>query len=303
MPRHEVEILRGDCRRLVPTLGRFDFVFADPPFNIGHPYVGYVDRRDDFDSFTAEWIEACWAACDGVMALHGPDDLAEAYLSHARRLGMRRIAWVNWHYRFGQCRDTNWIDARAHCLVFSKRTAWKWRPDAVVVDSDRVACGDPRVHESKRGGKRVPGTVWGVPSDGPFWGRVNGNSTERRTGHPNQLPERYLERLLLAYTDPGDRVLDPFAGSGTTATVAAALGRPCVTIDVSPATCRSVAARVEAGAVRVERAAPEFGNPADPVRGSCGTTSGKSPNRATLIEESSRESLLSLGREGTDGGP
>jgi site-specific DNA-methyltransferase (adenine-specific) len=225
MPRHEVEILCGDCRQLVPGLGRFDFVFADPPFNIGHPYVGYEDRRSDFDTFTAEWLETCWAACDGVMALHGPDDLAEAYLAHARRLGMRRIAWVNWHYRFGQCRDTNWIDARVHCLVFSKRPTWKWRPDAVLVESDRVAYGDSRVHRSSRGGKRVPGTVWGVPSDGRFWGRVNGNSLERRPGHPNQLPERYLERLLLAYTDAGDRVLDPFAGSGTTATIAAALGR------------------------------------------------------------------------------
>lgn len=303
MPPHEAEILCGDCRRLVPTLGRFAFVFADPPFNIGHPYVGYVDRRPDFDSFTTEWIEACWAACDGVMALHGPDDLAEAYLVHARRLGMRRIAWVNWHYRFGQCRDTNWIDARVHCLVFSKRATWKWRPDAVLVDSDRVGYGDARIHESKRGGKRVPGTVWGIPSDGPYWGRVNGNSAERRPGHPNQLPERYIERLLLAYTDPGDRVLDPFAGSGTTATVAAALGRPCVTIDVSPATCRSVAARIEAGPVRVVRPAPDFGNPADLVRESCGTTSGKSPNRATLLEESSRGVSSSPSREGTDGGP
>jgi DNA modification methylase len=295
MSLHESKIICGDCRRLVPTLGQFDFVFADPPFNIGHPYVGYVDRRDDFDSFTAEWIETCWAACDGVMALHGPDDLAEAYLVHARRLGMRRIAWVNWHYRFGQCGDTNWIGTRAHCLIFSKRATWKWRPDAVLVDSDRVAYGDPRILKSKRGGKRVPGTVWGVPSDGPCWGRVTGNSLERRPGHPNQLPERYLERLLLSYTDPGDRVLDPFAGSGTSATVAAALGRPCVTIDVSPTTCRSVAARVEAGAVRVERPASEFGDPTDLVRESCGTSSGILPNRATLLEESSRESLLSLG--------
>jgi site-specific DNA-methyltransferase (adenine-specific) len=302
MPLHETKILCGDCRRLVPSLGRFDFVFADPPFNIGHPYVGYVDRRDDFDTFTAEWIETCWAACDGVMALHGPDDLAEAYLVHARRLGMRRIAWVNWHYRFGQCGDTNWIGARAHCLIFSKRATWKWRPDAVLVDSDRATkYGDSRTRKTKRPGKRVPGTVWGVPSDGKYWGRVTSSNKERRPGHPNQLPERYLERLLLAYTDRGDRVLDPFAGSGTTATVAAALGRPCVTIDVSPATCRSVADRVEAGAVRVDRPAPEFGNPTDLVRESCGTTSGILPNRATLIQESSRESLVSLCREGTDG--
>lgn len=259
----DVTVLHGDCREIVPTLGQFDFVFADPPFNIGHRYCGYDDRRADFDDFTAEWISVCWNACSGVMSLHGPDDLAEAYLIAARRLNMRRIAWLNWHYRFGQCTRTNWIDARCHCLVFAKADVWTWNPGAVLVESDRVSYGDKRVHESANGGERLPGTVWGVPSDGPFWGRVQGNSSERRPGHPNQLPELYLQRLLKAYTNTGDRVLDPFAGSGTTAVVAAALGRSCVTVDVSAANCESVRQRLAAGACRIDsrnekgQAAPE----------------------------------------------
>lgn len=248
-----IEIIHGDCRDIVPTLGQFDFVFADPPFNIGHGYNGYHDRRDDFDDFTLDWISVCWQACDGVIALHGPDDLAELYLIAARRLGMRRIAWVNWHYRFGQCSRSNWIDARCHCLIFAKGDQWTWNPDSVLVESDRASkYGDKRIHDTDNGGQRLPGTVWGVPSDGPYWGRVTGNSTERRQNHPNQLPENYLRRLLLAYTNPGDRVLDPFAGSGTTATVAASLDRSCVTIDVSAVNCDSVRERVARGAVRVQ---------------------------------------------------
>lgn len=242
----------GDCREVVPTLGQFEFVFADPPFNIGHGYNGYDDRRSDFDEFTAEWIEVCWNACAGVMALHGPDDLAEQYLMAARRLKMRRIAWLNWHYRFGQCGRGNWIDARCHCLLFAKRDDYTWNPESVLVESDRVKYGDKRVNDTERGGQRLPGTVWGVPSDGPYWGRVQGNSSERRAGHPNQLPEVYLQRLLKAYTNRGDRVLDPFAGSGTTAVVASALGRECVTIDVSDANVASVRDRVAIGAIRVE---------------------------------------------------
>lgn len=242
----------GDCRDIVPTLGKFDFVFADPPFNIGHGYNGYDDNRDDFDEFTLEWISACWDACNGVMALHGPDDVAELYLMAARKLGMRRIAWVNWHYRFGQCGRSNWIDARCHCLIYSKNDEYTWNPGAVLVASDRASTyGDKRIHETANGGQRLPGTVWGVPSDGPYWGRVQGNSKERRKGHPNQLPEVYLERLLRAYTNEGDRVLDPFAGSGTTATVAKALGRSCVTIDVSEPNVESVNKRIESGAIRI----------------------------------------------------
>ena len=251
------EILIGDCREIVPTLGTFDFIFADPPFNIGHGYNGYDDKRDDYEEFTAAWIETCWNTCGGVMALHGPDDLVELYLMAARRLGMKRIAWVNWHYRFGQCGRSNWIDARCHCLIFAKADSWTWNPESVLVQSDRATTyGDKRVDETERGGWRLPGTVWGVPSDGPYWGRVQGNSSERRQDHPNQLPEVYLKRLLLAYTNEGDRVLDPFAGSGTTATVAKALGRSCVTIDVSEPNVESVRERIAKGAVRVCRTTP-----------------------------------------------
>lgn len=249
-----VQIICGDCRDIVPTLGRFAFVFADPPFNIGHGYNGYHDRRQDFDQFTQEWVDVCWNACDGVMALHGPDDLAEAYIVAARRLRMRRVAWVNWHYRFGQCGRSNWIDARCHCLIFAKHERHTWNPETVLVESDRATkYGDKRIHETENGGQRLPGTVWGVPSDGPYWGRVQGNNAERRGDHPNQLPEVYLERLLRAYTNPGDRVLDPFAGSGTTAVVADALGRECVTIDISAANCDSVRERVNRGAVRIRQ--------------------------------------------------
>ena len=249
----EIKVLQGDCREVVPTLGRFKMVFGDPPFNVGMAYRGYNDKRDDYPEFTAEWIKVCWDACDGILALHGPDDLLPHFLKSAETLQMRRIAWVNWHYRFGQCGRGNWIDARCHCLVFAKHATWTWNPEDVLVDSDRATMyGDKRIHDTENGGRRLPGTVWGVPSDGAYWGRVQGNSKERRKGHPNQLPEVYLERLIRAYSNPGDRVLDPFAGSGTTAVVAQALGRSCVTVDISEDSCRSVEDRLEKGAVRVQ---------------------------------------------------
>ena len=66
-----VEVICGDCREVVPNLGKFDFIFADPPFNIGQDYQGYDDSRPDFDEFTPAWIEAAWDACDGVLADSG----------------------------------------------------------------------------------------------------------------------------------------------------------------------------------------------------------------------------------------
>jgi DNA modification methylase len=97
----------------------------------------------------------------------------------------------------------------------------------------------------------VPLDVW----YGPYWGRVHGKSLERRASHRNQLPEAYLERVILASSDPGSLVLDPFGGSGTTSTVARAYGRPSISIEISPATARQAWRRIsEVGMVEMGRA-------------------------------------------------
>jgi site-specific DNA-methyltransferase (adenine-specific) len=248
-------IIHGRCEDVVPTLPhKFPFIFADPPFNIGEPYTGGVTDKmspAQYETFTRAWVAACWAACSGVMCLHGPDALADQYLALARAWGLRRIAWVNWHWRFAQCHRGNWLDSRCHCLIYAKTKDYTWNPEEVLVTSDRVEYGDKRVDETDNGGKRLPFTIFGLPSDGPYWGRVQGNNTERQKGAPNQLPEKYLERLIRAYTNPGDLCLDPFAGSGTTVTVATGLGRPCITIDASLPSCQLVKARVLKGPIHI----------------------------------------------------
>ena len=252
----ECSVLLGDCRSIIPRQGTFDFIFADPPFNIGQKYSGYSDKVAvaEYASFFRLWITQCWNALEprGVLALHGHDDLVHIYLKMSTQIRMTKIAWVNWHYRFGQCSRSNWIDARCHCLIFAKDPRnFTWNSEAVLVDSDRkTKYNDKRIHDTDHGGQRLPGTVWGIPSDGPYWGRVQGNSEERQPDCPNQLPEVYLARLLKAYTNKGDRVLDPFGGSGTTSVVAKQLGRRVVTCDISPRNVEIIEARLEKGTIR-----------------------------------------------------
>lgn len=242
----------GNCIDIIPKLGQFQFIFADPPYNIGDKYVGYSDDMsvDDYQDFTYDWVDLCWNHCTGVLALHGNDNLAELYLEIAHHYGLRRIAWINWFYKFGQHSRKNWINMREHCLIYAKDN-YTWNPEDVLVYSDRVGYSDSRVLDSEWEGKRLPGNIWGLPEDGAYWGRVQGNSKERRLLHPNQLPEVYLKRLILAYTNEGDNVLDPFGGSGTTLVVARALKRLCTTIEISQENFDSIQERIRIGAVRI----------------------------------------------------
>jgi DNA modification methylase len=115
--------------------------------------------------------------------------------------------------------------------------------------SDRASIyGDKRTMEKDSNkGMRVPMDVW----YGKYWGRVQGNNKERRSGHQNQIPEAYLERVILACSNKGDLVLDPFAGSGTTGTVARAYDRRSIGIEQSEQTATSAWQRMtEAGMCR-----------------------------------------------------
>jgi len=267
----EVKAYHGDCIKLLSQHGPYDFIFADPPFNIDRDYDGFKDKIDDakYYTWTHQWMKECWYNLKGtgVLALHGNDNLAEIYLG-LPIIRKHRIAWVNWHYRFGQCNRNNWIDSRCHCLIYAKsggvpRLDYAWNPDDVLVDSDRATVyNDNRCKKTNEdgspndnydgGGQRLPGAIWGIPSDGPYWGRVSGNNKERRPKHNNQLPEVYLERLIRAYTNKGDHVCDPFGGSGTAAVVCQSLDRSCVTFDVSANSVNSIRKRLKQGTIRIK---------------------------------------------------
>lgn len=263
------EIWQGDCRAIIERnqvawKGAFDFVFADPPFNIGHGYDVYKDTMsaESFYAFTMEWLGACVHLLrdGGVMVVHVPDDMVWMPLITMRPdvAGMTRIDWVIWHYRFAvnQSLDTatGFLSSKAHGLVFRKsELQHTFNAAAVKVESDRkTKYNDNRINETVNGGYRIPFDVWSGENDGMHWGRINGNNSERRANHPNQLPERYIERYVRAYTNPNEYCFDPFGGTGTTAVVASELGRNVVTCELSKAYCDDIANRVSEGAKRVD---------------------------------------------------
>lgn len=251
------DIYVGDNRDVLPQIkkGSVDLIFADPPFNWDVNYGKWRDNmpREAYLKFTYEWIDACLR----VLAPHGsiwiniPDDTAAeivVYLKKEKKLSM--VNWCIWHFRFGQCRNSNFIVSKVHALYFAKDPSRRiWNPEQVLEPSDRATTyADARTRKTQTPSLRVPLDVW----YGKYWGRIQGNNKERRNNHENQIPEVYIDRVIRACSKKGNLVLDPFLGSGTTCTVARALGRQSIGIEYSKEIAKSAFERIQNGPVRLE---------------------------------------------------
>jgi len=264
----DTRVVHGDAIEILKENSdwKFQLVFADPPFNIGQEYDEHDDKISDaeYKDWSHEWIglAANSLTDSGVLVIHGDDDVTELTLPIARHHQLERIDWVVWHFRFGQCVRSKCIRSKAQATVWRRNGKQHfWNPYAVATASDRASkYKDPRTKDSQTPGLRVPLDVWGIPSDGPYFGRVQGNNRERVSkqngyleDHPNQLPELYMQRWILGFTNPGDRVLDPFGGTGTTAVVGNALGREVTTIEKSQSYVSDIERRISLGAVRISK--------------------------------------------------
>ena len=201
--------------------------------------------RAAYERFTFDWIDGCIDTLSptGSLWINIPDDTAAEIVMHVKRRGLMMVNWCVWHFRFGQCRNSSFIMSKVHALYFCKDPDHRrWNPDAVLEMSDRASIyGDKRTMEKESNkGMRVPMDVW----YGKYWGRIQGNNAERRSGHQNQIPEVYLERVILSCSNEGDLILDPFAGSGTTGTVARAHGRRSICVEQSEVTAASAWDRI-----------------------------------------------------------
>ena len=250
------DIYVGDNREILPYIkaGSIDLIFADPPFNLDVDYGEWQDNlpREAYLRFTYEWLDACLRVLSphGSIWINIPDDTVAEIVIYLKSKKLSMINWCIWHFRFGQCRNSNFIVSKAHVLYFAKDPAKRiWNPDRVFEPSDRATTyADVRTRRTQTPGLRVPLDVW----YGPYWGRIQGNNKERRSRHENQIPEIYMERIIRACSDEGNLVLDPFLGSGTTCTVARAFGRRSIGIEYSKTIAKSAFERIQSGPVRLE---------------------------------------------------
>ena len=263
-----IEIINQNCNTYLtsPWCVQFDMIFADPPFNIDHGYKEFVDvfTKNEYREFTTKWVSNCWEKLrsGGILIAHGSITVSREILRAALLLNLDSYIEneIIQYYGFGQHQFNNWIDNHCRAIVFRKPDGVNiFNAESVLVPSRRLLMGDKRIATAKYKGMVVPGNVWGIKNDNePWkpekeWGRCQGNNKERVQYMPNQLREKYLERFILAYTNEGNIVFDPFGGSGTTAVVCQELKRSCKTTEIQPITCELIKERLNRGCINVRR--------------------------------------------------
>jgi site-specific DNA-methyltransferase (adenine-specific) len=224
-------IICGDCIELLRSVDEpfADLIFADPPFNIGCKYDKYYDKvkSKNYIAWTREWMAACQKVLKpaGSFYIAIGDDYAANVKIIADELGLHLRNWIIWHYTFGQ--QTKNKFARSHTHIFylvNDKKHFTFNDHAVRVPSDRQLIYNDR--RANPAGK-MPDDVW------TEYSRVCGTFKERTGWHPCQMPESLLKRIIAASSNPGDCVLDPFCGSGTTPAAACRLDRNFVGIEIS----------------------------------------------------------------------
>jgi site-specific DNA-methyltransferase (adenine-specific) len=245
------QILTGDSIQILNNAQEewVDLVFADPPFNIGYLYHGYDDEKDvdEYVNWSEQWMRAVHRALkpDGSFYLAIGDEFAADLCQVARRkIGFNLRNWIIWHYTFGQQTKRMFAKSHTHILYFTKeKDGFTFNPDEVRVASARqTTYKDTRANPKGK----LPDDTWYLrpPEAAPHgyfepgmdtWNesRVCGTFKEREGWHGCQMPIGVLNRIIKASSNPGDIVLDPFSGSGTTAVAAALLDRKYVGIDQS----------------------------------------------------------------------
>jgi site-specific DNA-methyltransferase (adenine-specific) len=211
-------------------------IFADPPYNIG---VNYGDHYDDqqseetFISWCAAWVEACHRSLtpDGSLWILAPHDLAASlWLSCARPVGLHLRQWIIWYESFG-------VNATRQFNDCSRTLLWLTKDPKVFVFNDHapeIRRVSDRAAKYNDGRANLDGklwdNVWGV---NPAIPRLVGTAKERLPGFPTQLPVALLRPIVACASRPGDLVIDPFSGSGTTGVASLELGRRYLGIELS----------------------------------------------------------------------
>jgi site-specific DNA-methyltransferase (adenine-specific) len=229
----------GDCVAIAPLLPRafVDLLFLDPPYNLNKRF-GDVDftRRpvEEYTQWLSHLLDVLLPTLKPTATVYICGDWhtsTSIFAAASERLHIRNR--ITWEREKGRGAKRNWKNTSEDIWFCTASHVFTFDVDAVklrrrVIAPYRNRDGTPRDwHETPGGNFRDthPSNLW-TDITIPFW------SMSENTDHPTQKSEKLLAKLILASTRPGDIVLDPFLGSGTSSVVARKLGRHYIGIEI-----------------------------------------------------------------------
>lgn len=249
-PTYDVTI-NGDVFTCLPKLQNesIDLLIVDPPYNLSKDYHGNKFNESDnetYEEFTRKWIELClpllkrdasvYVCCDWKSSLIIGNLMTEYFEVKNR---------ITWQREKGRGAKTNWkngmediwfatVSKKDYCfnlndVMVRRKVIAPYKKDGKPKDWEITDLGNFR--------NTCPSNFWDDCTV-PYW------SMPENTDHPTQKPEKLIAKLILASSNEGDVVLDPFLGSGTTSVVAKKLNRHYIGIEQNPLYCAWAEARL-----------------------------------------------------------
>ena len=213
-----------------------DLLIADPPYNLTKIFGKNTFKEMDFEAYKLwldKWLSktvrllkdnaSVYICSDWKTSIAIPEIAGKYFILQNR---------ISWEREKGRGALNNWKNCLEDIWFFTKSKDYKFNLDAVKVQRPVIApyrdeSGKPKdwVDDGEQRYRLTsPSNVWTDISI-PFW------SMPENTPHPTQKPEKLIAKLILASSDAGDVVLDPFLGSGTTSVTAKKLGRNYIGIE------------------------------------------------------------------------
>lgn len=223
----KLKLILGDALEELKKIesNSIELIIADPPYNLNKNYGNNNDNLefDEYLEFSRTWLkEAKRILKDNgsIYIFMGVKYISYIYTILEKELNLNFNSWITWYYTQGIGKRKGFSPRHDDILMFTKH-----KQDFIFnLDNIRIPQKFYRSINNMRGAN--PGNVW-------EFSHVH-YCNKNRKEHPTQKPEGIYERIILASSNEGDCVLDPFLGTGTTLRVCQQLNRKAIGIEINP---------------------------------------------------------------------
>jgi site-specific DNA-methyltransferase (adenine-specific) len=230
------KIIWGDVIEALSTIPdkSVDLIFADPPYNIGKDFNGRKDKwasDEEYLDWCYKWLDSCINKLTTAGSFYVMTSTqAMPYFDIYLRKRLHILSRIVWYYDSSGVQAKKYYGSLYEPILFCVKDEdnYTFNAQEILVEAKTGAKRklidyrkpSPTVYNSQK----VPGNVWEIP-------RVRYRMDEYEN-HPTQKPITLLERIIIASSNPGDLVLDPFSGTFTTSFVSKFFGRRSLGIEI-----------------------------------------------------------------------